>query len=85
MFMARGAGDPYPGSSGALPPLVCKGLTSCDYEDILYVGTFDKVCNSVEVGVKNATQQVQSYGARCPTSKLVMIGHSEARHIVPTR
>ena len=77
IFMARGAGDPYPGTLGGLPALVCKGVTSCDYEDILYVGTFDKVCNSVDVGVVNATQQIKSYGQRCPNAKLAVVGHSE--------
>ena len=79
IFLTRGAGDPYPGTSGPLPALVCKGLSSCDYEDVLYVGTFDKVCASVDVGVVNATKQITSYASKCPNSKLVLVGHSEVR------
>ena len=77
LFLARGAGDPYPGTQGPLVPAVCDALPSCDHEDILYVGTFDRVCNSVQVGVANATSQIAAYAARCPESKLVLCGHSE--------
>ncbi|KAK0649776.1 hypothetical protein B0T16DRAFT_389763 [Cercophora newfieldiana] len=77
LFLARGAGDPYPGTQGPLVPAVCDSLPSCDHEDILYVGTFDRVCNSVQVGVVNATNQITAYAARCPESKLVLCGHSE--------
>lgn len=80
--MARGAGDPYPGTLGGLPALVCKGVASCDYEDILYVSTFDKVCNSVDIGVANATQQITSYGKRCSNAKLALIGHSEGTAVI---
>lgn len=77
LFLARGAGDPYPGTQGPLVPAVCGTLPSCDHEDILYVGTFDRVCNSVQVGVVNATNQITAYAARCPDAKLVLCGHSE--------
>lgn len=77
LFLARGAGDPYPGTQGPLVPAVCDSLPSCDHEDILYVGTFDRVCNSVQVGVVNATNQITAYATRCPNSKLVLCGHSE--------
>jgi hypothetical protein len=60
MFITRGVGDFYPSTLGGLPALVCKGISSCDYEDVLYTGTFDKVCASVDVGVQNATQQIKS-------------------------
>jgi hypothetical protein len=63
--MTRGAGDSYPGTLGGLPALVCKGVASCNFEDVLYTGTFDRVCASVDVGVVNATQQIKSYAARC--------------------
>lgn len=82
IFQARGAGDSYPGLLGGVLSLVCKGVASCDYEDILYVGTFDKVCNSVDVGVVNATQQIRSYGARCPNAKLAVLGHSEGSAVM---
>lgn len=77
LFLARGAGDTYPGTQGPLVEPICKGFTSCGYENVLYVGTFDKVCNSVTVGVANETNQITSYAARCPKAKLVLCGHSE--------
>ena len=84
LFLARGAGDPYPGTQGPLVAAVCdSSLPSCDHEDILYVGTFDRVCNSVQVGVVNATNQITAYAARCPNSKLVLCGHSEVCPLVP--
>ncbi|KAK5662612.1 hypothetical protein OQA88_8526 [Cercophora sp. LCS_1] len=82
LFLARGAGDPYPGTQGPLVPAVCDTLPSCDHEDILYVGTFDRVCNSVQIGVANATSQITAYAARCPESKLVLCGHSEGAAVI---
>ncbi|CAI4218299.1 unnamed protein product [Parascedosporium putredinis] len=73
LFLARGAGDPYPGTQGPLVEVVCQGLESCDHEDILYVGTFDKVCDSVTTGVVNATRQITEYADKCPDSKLVLL------------
>lgn len=77
LFLSRGAGDPYPGTQGPLVDAICGDLPSCDYEDILYVGTFDRVCESVTTGVVNATAQLTDYAERCPDSKLVLCGHSE--------
>ena len=77
LFLSRGAGDPYPGTQGPLVDAICGGLPSCDYEDVLYVGTFDQVCDSVTTGVVNATSQITSYAERCPEAKLVLCGHSE--------
>lgn len=77
LFLSRGAGDPYPGTQGPLIDAICGGLPSCDYEDVLYVGTFDAVCESVTTGVVNATAQITSYAERCPEAKLVLCGHSE--------
>lgn len=77
LFLSRGAGDPYPGTQGPLVDAICGGLPSCDYEDVLYVGTFDRVCESVTTGVVNATAQITTYAERCPESKLVLCGHSE--------
>lgn len=77
LFLSRGAGDPYPGTQGPLVDAICGGLESCDYEDVLYVGTFDRVCESVTTGVVNATAQITDYAGRCPDSKLVLCGHSE--------
>lgn len=77
LFLSRGAGDPYPGTQGPLVDAICGDLASCDYEDVLYVGTFDRVCESVTTGVVNATAQITDYAGRCPDSKLVLCGHSE--------
>jgi hypothetical protein len=78
IFLSRGAGDPYPGTQGPLVEVICDGISSCGYEDILYVGTFDRVCESVTTGVVNATNQITTYAENCPESKLVLCGHSEA-------
>ncbi|PKS12062.1 hypothetical protein jhhlp_001358 [Lomentospora prolificans] len=82
LFLARGAGDPYPGTQGPLVDVVCEGLVSCDHEDVLYVGTFDRVCDSVTTGVVNATRQITEYAQKCPDSKLVLCGHSEGAAVI---
>jgi hypothetical protein len=80
IFLARGAGDLYPGPMGPIVTPVCQGIASCGSENVQYPGTVDQVCNSITVGVANATNEITGYAKYCPRSKLVLAGYSEVCH-----
>lgn len=83
IFLAKGWNEPYPGRQGGLAGAICYGLPSCDYEDIQfenYDGT--DFCVAVSEGARNGLDQMNSYAARCPGSKLVISGYSQGAFIV---
>ncbi|KAI8960435.1 carbohydrate esterase family 5 protein [Daldinia sp. FL1419] len=81
-FIARGSTEPYPGRQEDLVNRVCKGLSSCGYEDIIYPATFEDYCNSAYAGVANGTAQITAYAESCPNAKLVLTGYSQGGHVV---
>ncbi|KAI4718255.1 alpha/beta-hydrolase [Aureobasidium sp. EXF-10727] len=83
VFLAKGNNEPYPGRQGKLVNAICDGLSSCDYEDILFYNPVESpYCASIEEGVANGIAQLNSYAARCPDSKLVISGYSQGSQIV---
>ncbi|KAI9170649.1 putative carboxylesterase Culp3 [Paramyrothecium foliicola] len=83
MFLSRGNNEPYPGRQGALVTAVCKGLESCDYEDIQMQNALsDEYCGAVSEGTANGVNQIIAYNKRCPNSKLVVTGFSQGAHVV---
>lgn len=78
IFLARGSEEPYPGRQSNLVDAICRGISSCGYEDIVYPATFANYCEaSVPVGVANGKAQIEAYSTRCPDSKLVLSGYSQ--------
>lgn len=83
LFLAGGNNEPYPGRLGAIVATVCSGLSSCDYEDIVFNHTLAyEYCASIYDGSTNGKAQVTAYNARCPNSKLVLAGFSQGGHVV---
>ena len=83
IFLAKGWNEPYPGRQGALAGAICYGLDSCDYEDIIYENADGSdFCVAVSEGARNGLDQMNSYAARCPGSKLVLSGYSQGGFIV---
>jgi hypothetical protein len=83
VFLAKGNNEPYPGRQGKLVDAICKGLNSCDYEDIQWrnMGN-DEYCGAISEGTANGYAQIQAYNKRCPKSKLVVSGFSQGAHAV---
>ncbi|KAG4413863.1 hypothetical protein IFR04_013007 [Cadophora malorum] len=83
IFLAKGNNEPYPGRQGKLVNSICSGLSSCDYEDILFYNPVESVyCDSVFEGAANGLNQIVAYNKRCPNSNLVISGYSQGAHIV---
>ncbi|EME81302.1 carbohydrate esterase family 5 protein [Pseudocercospora fijiensis CIRAD86] len=84
IFIARGWNEPYPGRQGTLVDDICADLSglTCDYEDVVYDAASTDYCPSVLTGETNGLQQIQSYYAKCPDTKLVVSGYSEGANII---
>lgn len=83
IFLAKGNNEPYPGRQGKLVTSICSGLSSCDYEDILFYNPKESVyCDSVFEGAANGLSQIIAYSKRCPDASLVISGYSQGAHIV---
>ncbi|KAF7551382.1 hypothetical protein G7Z17_g5062 [Cylindrodendrum hubeiense] len=83
VFLARGNNEPYPGRQGTLATAICKGLDSCDYEDIKFYNPLESIyCDSVFEGAANGISQITAYNKACPNSKLVVSGYSQGGHVV---
>ena len=79
LFLARGTSEPYPGRQSKIVQAVCQGIGNCGYEDIMYPAGFSpSYCASVSAGINAGTSQITAYAARCPNSKLVLTGYSQA-------
>lgn len=82
VFLARGAGEDYPGRQSALVDAICTDLppdTTCDYEDIMYSARFEPYCSAVAEGVKAGREQLTRFGQECPESRIVLSGFSQVQ------
>jgi len=83
IFLARGNNEPYPGRQGGLVAAICKGVDSCDYEDLIYSARYtDLYCQIVYDGVIAGHQQLAAYASRCPKSKLILGGYSVGGQVI---
>ncbi|TLD20281.1 hypothetical protein PspLS_08700, partial [Pyricularia sp. CBS 133598] len=83
IFLARGTSEPYPGRQELTVNAICKGRSSCGFENIQYPAAFEPTyCSSVAQGVSNGINQITAYASRCPNSKLVLSGYSQGAHVV---
>ena len=83
IFLGKGNNEPYPGRQGKLVTAICKGLSSCDYEDIQMQNMLeDEYCGAVHEGSTNGVAQIIAYNKRCPSTKLVVSGYSQGAHVV---
>ncbi|OAG07710.1 alpha/beta-hydrolase [Paraphaeosphaeria sporulosa] len=85
IFLTRGTDEPYPGRLGNITSLVCTALggdSQCGYEDVSYPAANRYIsatswCESAATGVRNGQTQLKEYVARCPASKVVLMGFSQ--------
>ncbi|KAI1459603.1 carbohydrate esterase family 5 protein [Annulohypoxylon moriforme] len=83
IFLSRGNNEPYPGRQGKLAQAICSGLSSCDYEDIVFDNALQtEYCGAVEAGRKAGVAQITAYNKKCPDTKLVVSGYSQGAHVL---
>lgn len=83
IFLARGSSEPYPGLQISVVDVICAGLDSCGYQDIVYPAVILPVyCASVAQGVSNGTAQIKAYAAACPDSRIVPSGYSQVGFLI---
>ncbi|KAL3421697.1 Acetylxylan esterase 6 [Phlyctema vagabunda] len=83
IFVARGFDEEYPGRQSVLVDAVCDDLSSCDYEDIVWVTSMEYgFCDAVSVGTANGLSQITKYNEQCPDAALVLTGYSQGAHVV---
>lgn len=80
-FLARGYNETYPGRQSALVDVVCNGVSSCDYEDVVYDTMID-YDTAVEDGRAAGLAQIQAYSERCPDTTLIISGYSEGANVM---
>lgn len=83
IFLARGWNEGYPGRQQLVIDATCNGLSSCDYEDILFDASNPQgYPAAVEEGRLSGASQVKAYSEKCPDSKIVLSGYSEGANVV---
>lgn len=83
IFLARGWNEGYPGRQQLVIDATCNGLSSCDYEDILFDASNPQgYPNAVEQGRASGVSQIKAYAEKCPNSKIALSGYSEGANVV---
>ncbi|KAF2124080.1 carbohydrate esterase family 5 protein [Dothidotthia symphoricarpi CBS 119687] len=88
VFIARGSDEPYPGRQGNITKEICAAIGSddCGFENIQYPAKstawgVDEWCKSAAQGAKNGQAQMTAYAAKCPDSKLILLGYSQGASV----
>jgi acetylxylan esterase len=78
MIVARASTEaPGEGIIGAVATLVQQSVPGSDAEAVDYPATLTDYLNSEASGVAAMTKLIQSYVARCPNSKIALLGYSQ--------
>lgn len=78
MIVARASTEaPGEGIIGAVATQVQQSVPGSDSEAVDYPATLTDYLNSEASGVAAMKQLIQSYVARCPSSKIVLLGYSQ--------
>lgn len=82
MIIARASLEaPGTGIIGQVATQVQQQLPGSDLESVDYPATLDNYPQSEAAGVAAMTTLVTQYAARCPTSKLVLMGYSQGAQV----
>ncbi|KAK4167857.1 acetylxylan esterase precursor [Cladorrhinum sp. PSN259] len=83
IFTAVGHGETYPGVQRSITTAVCQGISSCGVANILYPSTVSgDGCRAIEQGIANGRTVITEYAAKCPESKIVVMGWSQGASVV---
>lgn len=80
LFLARGTTEDYPGTLGSLADMVVDAVSGAEYENIIYPATDESSTSSYFEGRQAVAQQLNAYVAKCPLSKIALLGYSQVCH-----
>lgn len=82
MIVARASLEsPGPGVIGGVATQVVQQLPGSDIVSVDYPATLDNYQSSEALGVVAMTKLLTDYAARCPSSKIVMMGYSQGAQV----
>ncbi|KAF7863205.1 hypothetical protein EAF04_007288 [Stromatinia cepivora] len=82
MIVARASTEPAgEGIIGAVATMVKSSLPGSDSEAVVYPATLTQYQTSEASGVAAMMKLVQDYAARCPDSKMAVMGYSQGAHV----
>lgn len=82
MIIARASlENPGPGIIGGVATQVVQQLPGSDIVSVDYPATLDNYQTSEAAGVAAMTKLLTDYAARCPSSKIVMMGYSQGAQV----
>ncbi|GAA5845149.1 hypothetical protein JCM9279_005453 [Rhodotorula babjevae] len=83
IIVARGSNEAQgEGVLGQIATMVKSQLPGSTSEGIVYPATLIPYASSEAAGVSAMTSAIQSYTARCPSSRVAYLGYSQGAHIV---
>jgi acetylxylan esterase len=86
MIVARASTEqPGEGIIGAVATQVQQEVPGSDSEAVVYPATLTDYLNSEASGVAAMTLLIQSYVARCPSSKIALLGYSQVCSVLRWR
>lgn len=82
MIVARASTEPAgEGIIGSVATMVKKQLPGSDSEAVVYPATLQSYISSESAGVTAMKKLVQDYAAKCPTSKIAVMGYSQGANV----
>lgn len=82
MIIARASTEsPGPGIIGAVATMVQSSVPGSDSEAVDYPATLTDYVASEASGVAGMQKLIESYAARCPTSKIALLGYSQGAQV----
>ena len=82
MIVARASTEaPGEGIIGAVATRVQQAVPGSDSEAVVYPATLTDYLDSEASGVAGMKELIQSYVARCPSSKIALLGYSQVRSL----
>ncbi|KAL2065494.1 hypothetical protein VTL71DRAFT_3164 [Oculimacula yallundae] len=83
IIVARASTEkPGEGIIGAVATQVQEAVPGSDSEAVDYPATLQDYLTSEGLGVKGMTKLIESYAARCPESKMALMGYSQGAQVI---
>ncbi|KAK0747144.1 cutinase-domain-containing protein [Schizothecium vesticola] len=83
LILARASTEPHgPGFMGAVAHLIVQSVPNTTLSSVDYPATFSEYPRSQTLGVHELRRMIISHSARCPDTKLALLGFSQGGHVI---